>query len=111
MLQGLKKGETWIDLGDDILVRVTAAVVYGGKKLDLLSLPPVGGYTEKLVSVSVGQVCGIRFQLLPGLIGAYPYTDHSGYPRAGARRSEEQRWKPRASEKSCRMGEGNGNPP
>lgn len=55
-MQGLAEGEDWVKLGDEVLVRVTAAMVYGGKRPALLSLPPVGGYTKTSVSKSVAQV-------------------------------------------------------
>lgn len=58
VFQGLSEGQIWVELGDDVLVRVTAAMVYGGKRPPSLSLPPIGGYPETSVAKAVAQVCG-----------------------------------------------------
>lgn len=58
VFQGLSEGNVWVELGDEVLVRVTAAMAYGDKRPASLSLPPIDGYTETLVAKAVAQVCG-----------------------------------------------------
>jgi hypothetical protein len=52
---------SWESFGDDVLVAVTAAIVYGPTQPSLLSLPPLKNYNVQDVATAVAFV---RFYVL-----------------------------------------------
>jgi hypothetical protein len=51
--KGIGEDQNWCDLGDDVLVAVSAALIYGPSRPTPLSLPPPGGYNVQMIADAV----------------------------------------------------------
>jgi hypothetical protein len=59
LTNGITHKEKWTELGDAVLVSVTAAIVYGHGQPRALGALPIGGYTEVQVAEAFILVCQI----------------------------------------------------
>lgn len=55
--KGSVQGADWTILGDEVLVQVVAAVVYGIKQPSALFFHTLGGFSESQVATGIALVC------------------------------------------------------
>jgi hypothetical protein len=51
--KGIDEDRNWCDLGDDVLVAVSAMLIYGPSRPTLFSLPSPGGYDVQMIADTV----------------------------------------------------------